>query len=147
MNEGLGVAVLGPAGPRRVAPPRPDHQQAEGGIVDGKDPERCLVVQDTLYPVCDEAAFVVHLTGLNTKPRLQDGEWAVLTKPSLKRNHTDCDQVRQTPPAFICPRPPCPVADDDGRESQHHEDNDSEVQEKNGICKFLVGQRMFPCDA
>lgn len=147
LNQGLGVAVLRPARARGVAPPRPGHQQTERGVDDGKDPERRLVVQDNLYPVRDEATCVAHLASLKTKPRLQDGERAVLTEPSLKRDNTDCGHVRQTPPAFICPRPPCPVPNDDGRESQHHEYDDPEVQEKNSICKCLVWQRGGPCDA
>lgn len=78
---------------------------------------------------------------LKAKPRLEDGKRAVLTKPSLQRDHRDGDQVSQTPPEFICPRPPCPVPDDDDGEPQHDEKNESEVQEKYSICKGLIGQR------
>ncbi len=104
------------------------------------------MVQNALYPVLNETARVAGLAGLNAEPRFQDGEWAVLTEPSLKRDHANGDQVCRTPPKFVGPRSPCPVSDDDGRESQHNEQDDSEVHKKDGICKGSVGQRLLPYD-
>lgn len=140
-NEVLGVALLRPASPRRVTPPRPDHCEAKHGVDDGEDPQWSLVIQDALYPVLDEADRVASFSSLYPKPRFQDCERAVLTKPGLQRDHRDGEQMGETPPELVRPRPTCPVPDDDDREPQHDEQNDSEVQEKNGICKCLIGQR------
>jgi hypothetical protein len=67
-NGLLGVAFPALAEARWIAPPRPGHEDPEGGVHDSEDPEWRLVVEDTLNPVLNETARVRRVARLLAQP-------------------------------------------------------------------------------
>ncbi len=59
-------------------PPSPGHQRTEGRVGKREHPERRLVVEHSLNPVFDEAAFIAHFSSPQPKRGLKLCEGAVL---------------------------------------------------------------------
>ena len=81
----------------------------------------------------DEALLVSRSAGLDAKPRFKRCERAELPQPGLNDDNCDSREMRQPEPPVVDPSPAEPVSCEDNGKASHHEEHDSEVEEKNCI--------------
>lgn len=72
------------------------------------------------------------------KPRLQNGEWAILPEPCLKYHDADGSDVKYPQRQRIDPRPVIQIAQDDCQQSTNHKQYDSKVGNQDDISQKLV---------
>jgi len=132
-GEGLGVAALASTATWRKAPPSQQHQYREGGVGQREHPERRFVVDEPLEPVFDEAPFVPACARLDPEPGLQCRERTELPQPGLSNDEANSCQMRQAEPPLVDPAPVQPVSCHNHDKAAHHEEHDSEVEDKHCI--------------
>lgn len=128
-----------------VAPPRRENRQPEHGVRKHEDPGGCLVEQQGLDPVLDEALAVSRLARADTEPGFERGERADLTQPRLCNDDSDSCDMNQPEPQAVDPWPAAePVSCHDSHQAANDEEDDGEMHHEHGIGQELVRHNCPP---